>query len=431
VEIPAVDYPSVVALTPEGAGDVVGNGTGVTARSISWAESRDIRLDLLAISRAARAAEVAERLGGMLDDGGCAACIVNTVAEAQQFFAGLRSATTIQEPTELILFHARFPLRQRLAIERRIQAAFGRSGRRERDRSNGGDARPPRAIVVATQVLEQSLDVDFDYLLSDLAPIDLLLQRAGRLHRHERERPSSRLIEATLSVLMPDLDVACPHFGPSEFVYEPAVLLRTALCLRELDDPVLRVPGAMRHLISRVYGPNAIEAPGHLIEAVHDWDMKARLKDRAVVFRGRGVALPDPGQFEDPLDFLGSLGAALTDDDVPPPTTRLSRRSLTVVILHVVHGKVCLEADGSDRFDERLVPDLALARRLLEQSVALSDPWWVGRLLEDPAPPGWAASPLLRHCRPLVLDEGRLVLDHQVIRLDPDLGVVIPPGRRS
>jgi CRISPR-associated endonuclease/helicase Cas3 len=80
---------------------------------------------------------------------------------------------------EASLFHARFAMGDRLAIERQIVRRFGK-----------GDPVARPGVLVATQVIEQSLDLDFDLLVSDLAPVDLLLQRAGRLWRHpERPRP--------------------------------------------------------------------------------------------------------------------------------------------------------------------------------------------------------------------------------------------------
>ncbi|NAV74017.1 hypothetical protein FGF91_24510, partial [Salmonella sp. zj-f60] len=69
-----------------------------------------------------------------------------------------------------------YPLEERLERERTVLAKFGKQGQR-----------PQKAVLVATQVVEQSLDLDFDVMFTDLAPVDLVLQRAGRLHRHERD----------------------------------------------------------------------------------------------------------------------------------------------------------------------------------------------------------------------------------------------------
>ena len=73
------------------------------------------------------------------------------------------------------IFHARFALCDRLAIERRVVDMFGKSSEEQQREGR---------ILVASQVVEQSLDLDFDVLVTDLAPIDLVIQRAGRLWRH-------------------------------------------------------------------------------------------------------------------------------------------------------------------------------------------------------------------------------------------------------
>ena len=81
------------------------------------------------------------------------------------------------------LFHARFALEDRLEIEGRVVKAFGK---------HGTPAERAGKVLIATQVVEQSLDLDFDALITDLAPIDLLIQRAGRLWRHERREREGR-----------------------------------------------------------------------------------------------------------------------------------------------------------------------------------------------------------------------------------------------
>lgn len=103
-----------------------------------------------------------------LDDGGCALVVRNTVKDAQATASALEAA---QVPT--LLSHAGFLGVDRARNDEELRYLFGKDG----------EERPDRIAVVSTQVVEQSLDVDFDVLYSDLAPADLLLQRIGRLHR--------------------------------------------------------------------------------------------------------------------------------------------------------------------------------------------------------------------------------------------------------
>src|SRR5208337_4824461 len=127
-------------------------------------------------------------LGEHLPAGGMGLALINTVQRAQdlyQLFAagepierhGRRIGKRLPDRTELFLFHARFPADLRQAREESVLETFGEKGKRE-----------GRKILIATQVAEQSLDLDFDCVVTDLAPIDLILQRAGRLWRHERNK---------------------------------------------------------------------------------------------------------------------------------------------------------------------------------------------------------------------------------------------------
>ena len=105
--------------------------------------------------------------------GGFGVLILNTVGDAQAAYDYLKSSICLD--IQIDLFHARFTLEDRKLREEEVLATYGKQGRR-------GESR----ILVATQVVEQSLDLDFDHMVSALAPIDLLIQRAGRLHRHKR-----------------------------------------------------------------------------------------------------------------------------------------------------------------------------------------------------------------------------------------------------
>src|SRR5690606_20181241 len=99
------------------------------------------------------------------------AVIVNTVDRAQALYQSIKEI--FPGDVELVLFHARYPADQRSEIEKKVLSSFGSEC-----------IRPSCALLIATQVAEQSLDIDFDFMVTDLAPMDLILQRAGRLHRH-------------------------------------------------------------------------------------------------------------------------------------------------------------------------------------------------------------------------------------------------------
>lgn len=161
------------------------------------------------------------------------------------------------------LFHARFAQYDRKTVEDDVVRRFGRSGTAT-DRA--------RRVLVATQVVEQSIDVDFDVIFTDLAPVDLIVQRAGRLWRHERgTRPASCPVLHVLSP-EPSEDVAedwlVEMLGNSAYVYQnAAVMWRSAKVLFDLGQ--IETPDGLRVLIESVYGDAAPRIPDGLIEAGH------------------------------------------------------------------------------------------------------------------------------------------------------------------
>ena len=174
--------------------------------------------------------------------GGCYCILVNTVRKAQAVYRALLEVK--DSDTETLLFHARFPVGRRDQIEKECLKKFGK----------GKDSqRPAKAILVATQVVEQSLDIDFDGMLTDLAPIDLLLQRAGRVHRHrDRKRPEG-FEKALIHVIVPpesstDLE---KRYADSGYVYAPFLLYNTEQMLNH--GLSIRVPQDLRQVIGTVY----------------------------------------------------------------------------------------------------------------------------------------------------------------------------------
>lgn len=199
---------------------------------------------------------VLDRLEATLAAGGCAAWVRNTVDDAVAAAEMARARGLAP-----VLFHARFTQWDRQRIEAAVAARFGRRAAAA-DRAGG--------LVIATQVLEQSLDVDFDQLASDLAPIDLLLQRAGRMRRHPERRRPAGAGEAML-VLSPaaraDAGAAwlAPHWKGTGAVYrDHGVLWRTA---REIDRRgAFAVPDAVRAMVEAVLGED--DCPDGLRAAV-------------------------------------------------------------------------------------------------------------------------------------------------------------------
>lgn len=124
---------------------------------------------------------VAETIKKFVDAGSCVCWIRNTVADAIDSFLEL---SALLGSANTILFHSRFTLGDRIRIEKEIIQRFGKSSTHE---LRSGQ------VLVATQVVEQSLDLDFDHMITDLAPVDLLIQRAGRLRRHVRDRKGNIL----------------------------------------------------------------------------------------------------------------------------------------------------------------------------------------------------------------------------------------------
>lgn len=116
-------------------------------------------------------------LDSLLREGGCVGVICDTVPRAQHVAALLADR---YGGDRVRLTHARFVDLDRMDNERELRDLLGPHS------TLANDKRPERLIVVGTQVLEQSLDIDFDALITDIAPVDLLMQRLGRVHRHMR-----------------------------------------------------------------------------------------------------------------------------------------------------------------------------------------------------------------------------------------------------
>lgn len=234
-----------------------------------------------------------------LADGGCAAVMRNTVTRAQETFALLRE----EFGDDVVLYHSRFIAPHRAQREERLVDQLGRNG-----------TRPERLIVVGTQVLEQSLDIDFDIMITDLAPVDLLLQRAGRLHRHHRPRPA-RLADPRLILAGADWQSVPPQpVRGSLAVYGRSKLLRSAAVLSDaLERGWLTLPEQTPQLVADAYDP-ALKPPAGWESVWEEAESQAAQRSAEARRRAHDFAIAPPVDRDSMADWL----AAPADDPEDP-----------------------------------------------------------------------------------------------------------------
>ena len=212
--------------------------------------------------------EIAELLDRELADGGCAVVIRNTVREAQETYEAVKSVFGREQVT---LLHSRFLAAERAARDRRMLELFGKHSQQ----------RPVRHVVVATQVIEQSLDVDFDLMLTDPAPMDLVLQRIGRLHRHDRAERPRGLRDARCLVIVEDATPSpWAYSRGTDYVYARYAVLRTLGIVADRGEILVREPLDYAELTTLAYTDDVPVGPAQWREAL-DAALEERNKARA------------------------------------------------------------------------------------------------------------------------------------------------------
>ncbi len=366
-------------------------------------EGREVALEAIAPDT------LVSRLENELREGGCAAVLCNTVKQAQQTYEQLRQAAIVPEET-LYLFHARFPFWRRQEIEREVLDRFGKEQAK----------RPHKAIVVATQVIEQSLDLDFDLMVSEVAPVDLLIQRVGRLHRHQRPRPAP-LAKPRLLLLRPAESEDGYDFGQAVHVYGTYLLLRTWMLLRERR--ALRLPHEAAELIEAVYDPQEGLAETPLMEhwqkAQEKWEDEIRIAKQALIptVNYRRLLSLKAGELREEED--PSIHQSLR------ARTRLSTPTLQVACLHRMPDETLnTRPDGSgSTVDLKKRPgDAGTASpfELAQTIVTVSGQLYRELQAVDP-PSAWTRHAYFRYVRPLIFEEGKALAGR--VTLDEVIGL--------
>ncbi|MEV7004893.1 CRISPR-associated helicase Cas3' [Streptosporangium sp. NPDC051022] len=355
-------------------------------------------------------------------EGGILAVLRNRVDSAVELYEAACSVAGEfgwDEETEIFLLHGRLLERDRNRVQQRLLDLLGPHPVPDLRATHPNPKRPRRLLVIATQVIEQSLDLDFDLMVSDLAPFDLLIQRRGRVRRHrvnDPRRPPLLDQVAPLRVLwLPDPEGAPLVTSPDNLdgaVYAPYLLAATWHVLtdagaeRSADGSHRRevrsdeVPG----LIEAVYGDRLRGRTPHLEELLHRtrqemedglFEERREAEERMVpAYSPRGKAVTVEGLAS------GWLNGEETDPGLP---VHLSARSRLGADSYDI---LCLfrQADGGLTWDQRgeHVADLTVydrdkqsaqyreqLRQLLLNTIRIPQRWF--QQGKWPHPEEWAA----------------------------------------
>jgi len=389
-----VGYPSIISSGESGPSIALPRADGTT-RHVAIERIDDSLDALIALLRES------------LREGGCVAVIRNTVRSVQETARALRD---VFPDIEITVAHSRFLAKDRASKDAALLQRFGPP--------NEGRTRPLHHIVVASQVIEQSLDIDFDLLITDIAPMDLLLQRAGRLHRHVRESRPAPLQEPRLVITDVDWSARPPEPGVgTSRVYDRHLLYRTLAAIHDRQE--IRLPDDIPGFVQSVYGEEPL-GPSEWSTVLgaakrahlHDVSQRQREADGFLLGRiqhGDGATLLGwvHGQADDPATEARGRASVRDGDE-----------SLEVLLLRRdAEGTLRIPGPEGEAIPLNTAPLPRLARSILDCSVRL--PSWLSRqagidaLIETLEADftrhelqTWHSSPLLQGELVVVLEDG-------------------------
>ena len=317
------------------------DGDGVRSyTALASGRRRTVRVESI------RDGDVIPILKESLAGGGHAGVIVNTVGRAQRLYDDVSTAFP---GDDVHLLHSAFLASDRAANERDAMAALSRSPEKH----------GRRTIVVGTQVLEQSLDIDFDVLVTDICPVDLLIQRIGRLHRHSNARPVG--LESPRCYVIDTGDDSIE--GGTEAVYGSYQILNT----RVLVGPEIVVPDDVPGLVAKAYAPEGVEVPSELRERYAEAKMQ---KDESIKQKERRAQVYQIKEPKKVKNLVKWLDYSKGDSDIgAEETVRDTDGSVeAILVCRCGYGGYRMPCDSTGQLGETIpsehVPDLKLAYKM-------------------------------------------------------------------
>ncbi|MGR6998789.1 CRISPR-associated helicase Cas3' [Yinghuangia aomiensis] len=350
-----------VALEPRYPGWLYADAAAVhEPRAVSSERARPltvrrepVRRDVPESDAGHRLAVVRRLLEPVVRDGGSVLVCCNTVAEAQETWRSLGEWLGDRVGrgdgfVELRLLHSRFRAMDRASVTAECDRAFGKGP---------GGRRPQAAVLVATQIVEQSLDHDYDLVISDLAPLALLIQRSGRCQRHRNvttgedphagRRPTWLGEGPTIAVLDP-VDGRGRFDQPKAWgkVYDAALLHRTHVLVRDAHGQVWDIPKDVQRLVDAVYAEDFADRLDDAAEREHlaRADIERVVDDMAEQQVAAMVRIRSPRGVGGDLYRLSSSSVEVDEGLI---ATRLGADSARVVCLYDQgDGRWTLDEDG-------------------------------------------------------------------------------------
>ncbi|MFJ1958615.1 CRISPR-associated helicase Cas3' [Streptomyces microflavus] len=338
-----------------------------------------------------------EVLAPVAAGGGTALVCCTTVAEAQQTYRDVCAAfpELAASPGGVRLLHSRYPADERARITAECAAAYGKP-------EGGPVSVRPSSVLVATQVVEQSLDFDFDLVVSDLAPIAQLLQRAGRGRRHRRGpfgRPAWAAAEDEPVLVVLDPLTAEASRPPRSWgaVYDAGLLMRTSRVLQERALAGIAVPGDVQRLVDEVYEEEFVDRlEGAARDELVRLDEERLAGEAAERHLAAWTTICSPADVKGDLSKLSAREAGVTQELL---TTRLGADTGRVLCLYrQPDGRATLDPEGTaevpggGRWGLRPAELAEVARRV----APVPGRWLRGGEPGTAVPQGWGTHPSLR-----------------------------------
>ena len=374
---------------------------------------------MIKIETANSVAIMIAQLNKALQNGGCACIIANTVKKAQDIYEAVSGAVS---DATVLLYHAQFTMPDRAKKEGELIRHMGRASNEEQRY---------RYILIGTQVLEQSLDYDADIMVTELCPVDLLLQRIGRLHRHNRIdqegnncRPSY-LQNARCIILQSDEKICDKG---TEAVYGKYLLIRTYRVLGE----TVRIPGDIPKLVQKVYdskddlglkGDEYQAAKEEFSRVLQEKEQKAKVyrleKPQRRGLRGMLQDM-DPSKEKDAEASVRDTGASVE----------------VLIMKKGRNGNIYFLDENEEKkgLSPEYVPEINMARKIASQRIKLPyvfcTDWNISRTIRELEEmnrtelPEWQNSPWLKSEVILLFnDQNRAILNNYRLTYDSEKGL--------